>query len=105
VDSFSQKLLFQFDKEECLLRLSVPRYLSLIKEEFGLTYYFTCKEVFLAGSLTRSELQRTLQVKYKVTLDSCLTDLVQQRYLIGVQSAAICDQPLKKREAKAQIKE
>lgn len=30
---------------------------------------------------------------------------MQQRYLICVKSALVCDQPVKKREAKAQIKE
>ena len=60
-NEFMNCLHYQFDHEECLLRLSVPRYLKLIindgkQNPASMLKVKLLTSVYLAGSLTKKEL-------------------------------------------------
>jgi hypothetical protein len=75
---------------ECLLRLSVPRWLGSIKEPL---IYSILKEIFLAGSLTKVEIARqVIEANRKVKsyteneVLKTIDELTLSHHLIGVSS-------------------
>jgi hypothetical protein len=69
--------------------MSAPRYFNHILNKFGQEHFFVVKEIFISGSLTRSELERVISAKYKIDVGSCVTELTLDHYLIGVHSFAV----------------
>ena len=68
LDRFSNTLYYEFRHTECLLRLSMPRYLSAIGKEAkneasSLLKFVILKEIFLAGSLSKGEIAEILKRK------------------------------------------
>ena len=87
--------------------MSAPRYLNHILNQFGQEHFFVVKEIFIAGSLTKSEIERVVLAKYKMEVGNCVTELTLGHYLIGVQSFTAAEQPdkaNKKRDQKAKDK-
>ena len=60
LDEFNNTLLYEFRHTECILRLSMPRYLSMIgkktSDSQAIIKMHIIKEIFLAGSLLKSEI-------------------------------------------------
>ena len=56
--------LYALDADECLLRLSAPKWLSLIRDRLGETAYLVLKETFVCGSMTRAEIAQLMQIKH-----------------------------------------
>ena len=87
--------------------MSAPRYLALIREELGNVAYHILKEVFVNGSLNRSELMRLLQLKYEVEPANSfemITELTLKHFLVGVAQQQEKSAE-KKRDIKAKTKE
>ena len=56
--------LYALDADECLLRLSAPKWLSQIRDRLGETAYLILKETFVCGSMTRAEIAQLMQIKH-----------------------------------------
>ena len=86
--------------------MSCPRYLNLILQKYSLEHFYVAKEIYIAGSLTRSEIERVIRSKYKLDVKNFITELTLDHYLIGVQSFTADDAQAapKKRDQKAQVK-
>ena len=104
LDEFSNALSFEFRHTECLLRLSMPRYLSSVGKEAtdaeSMLKFVILKELFLAGSLSKNELTQTLKRKKNSHLvskigetenlgklvDQVCDELTQHNILVGVSN-------------------
>ncbi len=53
---FDQVTYYDFDNKECLLRLSIPRYLIKISKEYSLLHMKILEDIFINGSLMKSEI-------------------------------------------------
>jgi hypothetical protein len=91
------------------LRLSLPRFLTQVKQSHGETHYQILKEVYVGGSMSRLEIAKRINLKYKISEEEAahaITDLTVNHLLVGAQNhnKAVTDKSLKKRDAKTKSK-
>lgn len=56
---------YQLDEKECILRLSLPRYIVSIRERMGTIHMQILETLVLHGSLLKNEIVQILEQSYK----------------------------------------
>lgn len=117
-NQFKSQIYYSFDTKECLLRLSMPRLLTQMKDHP--LHSIILREVFLAGSLTKNEIVKSVvelkrnQTAKKFTETEVrhgIDELTLQHYLIGVSAHTVAIQEpaeevkTRKREVKKNMKQ
>ena len=117
-NQFKSQIYYSFDTKECLLRLSMPRLLNQMKDHP--LHSLILREVFLAGSLTKNEVVKSIvelkrnQTPKKFTETEVrhgIDELTLQHYLIGVSAHTVAIQEpaeevkTRKREVKKNMKQ
>jgi len=101
---------YSLDSTECILRLSLPRYLVKVGSEMSPVHLSILEALVVHGSLLKSEvialLTSTESIK-RPALEKALDELIQSNFVTGAQvsSPALSeDKPVKKRLAKEEEK-
>lgn len=88
--SFDTHTVYSFSHSECLLRLSMPRYLHATQ---GALRQAVLREVFMAGSLTKEEAVMSVGRRVKGVssqeVNNEINDLTLHHYLVGVSAHSL----------------
>jgi len=84
---FDQVTYYDFDHKECLLRLSIPRYLVQINKEHSPLHMKILEDIVINGSLMKSEIINShLSSEALPKIQAAIDDLIQSNYIVGAQS-------------------
>lgn len=76
---------YNLDEKECLLRLSLPRYLVSLKKSHSTLHQSIIESVVIYGSLLKSEVVSLVSNEHhhKENIERAFDELIQTNYLIG----------------------
>ncbi len=74
---------YKIDEKECLMRLSIPRYLMKIKLQYGAVHQQIMEVIYIHGSLNRNEIGQLVE---KGNVIQALEELIQDNYVTGAYS-------------------
>lgn len=75
---------YKLDEQECLLRLSLPKYLSRISHTLTPIHSQILEAIVIYGSLLKSEIAAVLDSP--ININSAIDDLIQMNYVLGAHS-------------------
>jgi len=88
-EEYEQSTLYSLDAKECILRLSLPRYLIKVQNEMSHVHASIIEALFIHGSLLKSEVVTLLlsnESLKRAAVEKALEDLIQLNFVTGAHS-------------------